>query len=83
LPSRPGKAFSLGRDKFAGRCNALAHSGRERPSYKSVIAAIACFATTAVAAFSPDCLDVRSPVAAAQMKKDYMMKDDKKDTMKK
>jgi hypothetical protein len=51
--------------------------------FKSVIAVIACFAATAVAAFSPNTLDVRSPVAATQMKKDYMMKDDKKDTMRK
>jgi hypothetical protein len=53
------------------------------PHVKSVIADIACFAATAVAAFSPNTLDVRSPVAATQMKKDYMMKDDKKDTMRK
>jgi pentapeptide MXKDX repeat protein len=58
--------------------------------YKSVIAAVAFFAATAVAAaFAPNGLDIPSPVTAVQMKqdtmkKDTMAKDDmKKDNMKK
>jgi pentapeptide MXKDX repeat protein len=58
--------------------------------YKSVIAAVAFFAATAVAAaFAPNGLDIPSPVTAVQMKQDTMKKDSmakddmKKDSMKK
>ncbi len=53
--------------------------------YRSVIAAIAFFTATAVAAaFSPASLDAGSPVTAVQMKQDTMTKDTMaKDDMKK